>query len=63
MTEDEMLDVSWDEHTQIEFQRETGFPGCFKMYVHQGGRTVFRMCKIPVAVVEEIRNALVRSRI
>lgn len=50
---DHSIDMAADAHTQVEIQHELGIPGSYKLYVHQGGRTVVRVCKLSQA---QIRN-------
>lgn len=40
----ELLDIVADDRTEIEIQTEIG--GGYKLYVHQGGVTVVRVCKL-----------------
>lgn len=42
----EQIDLAADEFTQVEVQAEVGGMGTHKLYVHQGGKTIFRMCKL-----------------
>lgn len=43
---DSGFDEAANAMTQVEISAETGIPGSYKLYIHQGGKTVVRICKI-----------------
>ena len=43
---DHSVDMGANDQTVVEIQNELGWPNRFKLYVHQGGRTIVRVCKL-----------------
>lgn len=47
-TDTRQLDLMANELTEIEIQPELSLPGRFKLYVHQDGVTLVRVCKLTI---------------
>lgn len=45
-SEIQLYDMIADEDIQVEIQYEAAFAGKFKLYVHQAGRSIVRICKL-----------------
>lgn len=46
MVEVESIDLIATDTTQVEVQKELALAGLFKLYIHQDGKTIIRICKI-----------------
>jgi hypothetical protein len=56
IVEIETIDLVADETMQVEVQKELASPGTFKLYVHEGGRTIIRICKIKHENIQWVSN-------
>ncbi len=45
-SEMQLYDMVADEATQVEIQREAAFASKYKLYIHQAGRSIVRICKL-----------------
>lgn len=59
-SEAKMFDEAANEETQVQISPELGVPGSYKLYIHQSGRTVVRICKLKNTQIEVNGSTLLR---